>query len=317
MSKSPVLESLQDRIYFRAMNTQIEVNLGIQEALQHNNDAYDAVRDWFAYTESKFSRFVPNSELSLLNRAAGKLTFVSGTMLEVLQLARGFSQASKGMFNPLLLTAIEAAGYRRSFEELKQESLEGAEQRSLTLEDWMLDTGMRAVQIPKGAGLDLGGLVKGWAAERMSVWLQEKWHVPRGLINAGGDVVVWDNRQEAAPWQIAIANPWQIKEDLEIVALPNGAVATSSIVGRSWLTEQGRMHHLIDPRTMRSSCSDVVQCTIIGPSLAEAEVWAKVICMMGSGEGIPLLQHKASQYEAVVCTSGQRVHHYQRRDPHV
>lgn len=61
---------------------------------------------------------------------------------------------------------------------------------------------------------------------------------------------------------------------------------------------------------MAPSVSDVVQCTVTGLNLMDCEIWAKVICIMGSEAGIQLLRDHTDHYEALLFTSAHEIHFY-------
>lgn len=56
--------------------------------------------------------------------------------------------------------------------------------------------------------MDLGGIVKGWAVERIADWLKRTLHIPAGLINAGGDIQVWGS-PDHSQWTLQVADPLQ------------------------------------------------------------------------------------------------------------
>jgi thiamine biosynthesis lipoprotein len=63
------------------------------------------------------------------------------------------------------------------------------------------------------------------------------------------------------------------------------------------------MHHLIDPRTMLPSQSDIVQCTVIGSNTTDCEIAAKVVCILGSGEGTEWLMNQYPDFQSIFFTS--------------
>ncbi|NQX59601.1 FAD:protein FMN transferase [Paenibacillus qinlingensis] len=288
---------------FRAMNSYIQVLL---ESETPSAELEIPVLDGFAIAEQQFSRFLPASECSYLNARSGQLSFVSDSMLEVLELARHYQEQTDGAFDICVGQAMERAGYRQSFEsiqerimELEQPDLPPHGRLALQVDPWM-----KSIRILAGHKVDFGGIVKSWTAQHVANRLQTDWLVRRGFINAGGDVRVWGGAAENEPWCIGIANPFETDPTKEVtLQLRTGAVATSSILRRRWLTNAGEMHHLIDTRTMRPSLSSVVQCTVVGQDLVACEVWAKVLCVLGMEEGIPLFQRRSQGLEALIYTS--------------
>jgi FAD:protein FMN transferase len=293
----------------RAMNTNIELIYGTKEIEAPHIERFAA--DWFRKTEARFSRFHSDSELSQINKLTGKRCLLSEAMLEILLLTKAYRKSTNGVFEPFIKEALEHAGYNQSFEQLKlqmQSTLWEAPvpQRN---QEMIIDPLMKSAILP--AQLDLGGIVKSWAVRRLSNYLQKKLMVKQGLINAGGDLVVWGGSSEQLdPWLIGIENPWEEEVDIGILALHDGAAATSSKLGRQWTTDGGRQHHLIDPRTMRPSQSDIVQCTVTGPNLMDCEIWAKTICILGLEAGLTLFSRKTVHYEALLFTSDRQVHYY-------
>lgn len=306
---------------FRCMNTDVEVmfDVGRSTSSDDGGDAHDPIafaHSWFTSVETRFSRFLPDSELSKLNRSGGRPFLASTAMMELLQLAEQYNQRTGGVFSPLVLHALEQAGYDRSFDTLATMNHLGAsegiarvpKQRGATLggasaegiaggqppalaSQMRLDASMGAVTLAQGVGVDLGGLAKGWAAERLAAWLTRHWGSRHGLVNAGGDVRVWGGIRPGEPWHVAVADPWRPERDAAMLPLTSGAMATSSVLGRRWQTAGGAAgHHLIDPRTGQPADSDIVQCSVSAEDLVACEIAAKTICILGSTEGPLWLQ---------------------------
>jgi thiamine biosynthesis lipoprotein len=121
MQQSVHLQSQTGQIVrFQAMNTTIE--LQYTEADKEQAAMRRLAEDWFRTTANRFSRFLPQSELSALNELAGSRCLVSDAMLEVLQLAEHFREKTEAAFNPFIVEALELAGYDDSFERVKEES---------------------------------------------------------------------------------------------------------------------------------------------------------------------------------------------------
>ena len=102
---------------FRAMNTTILVAAeGEREALM---PGFARVRQWIEEAEERFSRFRQSSELSALNRAAGRWFDLSDDMYTLLMEAQAAYQMTGGLFDPTILPALAYAGYDRSMDDLK------------------------------------------------------------------------------------------------------------------------------------------------------------------------------------------------------
>src|SRR5262249_4175827 len=123
--------------------------------------------------------------------------------------------------------------------------------------DWReiaLDPVRRRVRLPAGAKLDLGGIVKGWAADialdRFFAGFENV------LINASGDMRARGGAHPDEPWAVGIGDPHSLPDgdgaegrNVAIVALGQGGTATSGATERWWYAGGVARHHLIDPRT--------------------------------------------------------------------
>ncbi|MFC5652249.1 FAD:protein FMN transferase [Paenibacillus solisilvae] len=309
------------------MNTTVSCTLLCTNE-EHAAGLEKLTRQWFSHMERRFSRFLPDSELTHLNLMTGELCMVSATMLEVLTLADAFRRLTDGVFNPFILHTLLEYGYNESFEHIRSRTSEVIEQpdahigadssviphaanKSAALragvdsihpqlgdQAIIIDAAMQSVRLPPGSSIDLGGIVKGWAVRRLAALLRSRHGVKQGFINAGGDLALWG--AQAEPWKIAVDYPWPSSEAAGHLILQEGAVATSGTLGRRWQSYQGTAHHLINPFTKRPSSSDVLQCTVTGDDTAACDIWAKTICILGSAEGLALMQRKTADCGALL-----------------
>ncbi len=275
---------------FFAMNT--DVAAWIWSTPPHAETQLRAVETLFAEIEASLSRFRPQSELQRLNAAAGQGSVsVSATLWAVLVEAQRHFNASHGVFDPTILADLVHAGYDRSFEQgLDQPTpvmLAHHNVKASSLDRRLvLNAQARSVRLAAGVGLDLGGIAKGWtvdqAAERLGQW-------GPALVDAGGDIRVTAALAGEA-WPIAVQDPFEPAQDLCVLRIAEGAVATSSIGKRHWRRSNQLQHHLIDPRRRRPAQSDLHTVTVLAPTAVEAEVAAKVALILGSHSGAAYLE---------------------------
>lgn len=236
----------------------------------------------FESEEQRFSRFRPDSELSLVNRSAGRSTTVSEGFAEVTRLALAAADRTGGLFDPTVLHALEDAGYDRDLDLV----LEGApaSRAPLPLPVTHRGSGPRSVRIqgntltlPQEVGLDFGGIAKGWTADRAADAAAAilGW----AMVAAGGDMrLSFSPTYPPEGMVVAIDDPQNDGEVLTHLTLESGALATSSTLRRRW---GPGLHHIIDPRRSLPSRTGVLQATAWGANCAEAEVNAKWALLAG------------------------------------
>jgi FAD:protein FMN transferase len=106
------------------------------------------------------------------------------------------------------------------------------------------------LQLPPGMSLDLGGIVKEYAVDRVAQLLAQRWPGVSVLVNFGGDIacpVPRDTRR--APWQVGIEDPNALESAAALLALRQGALATSGDTRRFLEHDGKRYGHIIDPVT--------------------------------------------------------------------
>jgi FAD:protein FMN transferase len=237
--------------------------------------------------EQRWSRFLASSELSALNRSAGRGPFrLSPSTFGLVSMAIDAWRLTAGRFDPTVLTALTGAGYDEPYAELhtvKPPPHGAPTPGPVGIE---LDAEQLTVSLPEGVGLDLGGIGKGRAADLVAASLHER-GATGVCVDLGGDVAVAGRPAHGGPWSIGIGAPDGTL--VRTVALDSGGVATSCTAGRQWQTAEGPAHHLIDPATGRPSTSGVASVTVLAAEAAWAEVLAKAALIAGPDLGPPLV----------------------------
>jgi FAD:protein FMN transferase len=253
-----------ERRSFRAMGTAIELLVEADGA----HAQLDAAEAEFERLEQVMSRFRANSELSSLNRD-GALDDASADLVDVVALALEARAETQGRFDPTVHDALVAAGYDRTFVDV---AADGAAAGRAACGGRVEIDGRRIALAP-GVRLDLGGIGKGYAAERAAELLAVAGPC---LVDAGGDVAV-RGTPASGVWPVAV-------DGGPTLGLERGGLATSGRDRRRWRRGGREVHHLIDPSTGRPAASEVLRVTAVAGDAVAAEVLAKVLFLGGVGE---------------------------------
>lgn len=281
---------------FTAMGTNVQIFVHAADGTDKAAEpavAVAAVEALFRDQEARFSRFDPDSELMRLNRGADKWRTVSAEFWRVLDQAAAWNGMTGGIFDPAILPQLVAAGYDKDFSLLKAGPARPVgtvtAPQGCRFADIGLDPGTRAVYLPPGCALDLGGIVKGWTVDRAARLLARTFD--NFLIDAGGDVYA-QGEDGGRPWQVGVQHPLQADTSLGVVGLQDRAIATSTVTGRRWQEGDRWQHHLIDPRTGEPAVTDLLSVTIVGPTTTTAEIAAKTVLILGVGSGLAWLSQR-------------------------
>jgi len=220
---------------------------------------------WVRVLGARVTRFSKRSELSLLNRSAGAWIEVSPEMEELLREALRAHELSAGLVNAAVLPSMLAIGYTRSLAEgVSTATLEDARPAPPLQEVLAVRPGR--ARLERGCGLDLGGIAKGWMADRLAAQLGTN-----SLANIGGDL--------RATGPGPLGDGWPVGFGGVTVMLRDQGAATSSVRRRRW----GGLHHLIDPRTGLPSTSELEEVSVVAATGCDAEIVAKTALLLGPG----------------------------------
>jgi thiamine biosynthesis lipoprotein len=249
---------------FQAMGVKIVVGGAGEESWE---SVRDLVLDW----DGIFSRFIPGSELNRVNTSGEEVVVVSETFAQVVRVALSAARTTRGLVDPTLSAALEAAGYDRDFAQLDTDP------RPLgppTRGSWSdLSLYGRLLSRPVGTVLDLNGVVKGVVVDRALALLPAP-----SFVAAGGDV--------AASGDVVVGLPAGGS-----VRLESGGLATTGTTYRRWSRGGSVQHHLIDPRTGGPALSRWDEVTVAASTCLAADIAAKAAFLL-SDEGLDWLDER-------------------------
>jgi thiamine biosynthesis lipoprotein len=147
-----------------------------------------------------------------------------------------------------------------------------------------------------GGSLDPSGYVKGWSVEVASARLF-KGGSTRHYINAGGDIRMRGGNPDGEPWRVGIRHPWEADKVSWVLAVTEGAVATSGTYERG--------HHVVNPRTGKPA-HGLRSVTVVGSDLSIADAYATAALAMGEAGISWLAQRAADGYQSAVVTDDGR-----------
>jgi FAD:protein FMN transferase len=254
---------------FRAMGTEIELVLDAPAGTAALA-ALAAAEAEVHRLEHLLSRFDPDSELSQLNER-GTMS-VGPEMLELVTLALVARERTNGRFDPTIHDALVSAGYDRSFDRLPPHGSAPSTTVAACGGDVDVDAGAATIALERGVRIDLGGIGKGYAADRAAAILADAGPC---LVDAGGDIAVCGR-----PWPVGV----QTGDGVLTLELDRGGIATSGRDRRRWTRDGEERHHLIDPTSGRPADGDLLRVTVAAASATDAEVLTKTLFLAGTAE---------------------------------
>jgi thiamine biosynthesis lipoprotein len=297
---------------FRAMASDVRLLIGprLRRTAPAPLDAADREKAFVLEFGRRLSRFVPDSELSALNRDPRVVVPASPLLRAAVRAGLWAAERSGGLVEPTLVGALERAGYTASRDGVMPASLraalEGAPARRPAGPDprsrWreiVVEDAAGTIARPPGVLLDTGGTGKGLCADAVACRLAD---YARFLVDCGGDIAVGGLGAQLEPFEIDVEHPLS-GERIARISLDRGGIATSGLNVRIWRRPDGSFaHHLLDPGTGEPAWTGLIGATAIGGSALEAETLSKMALLSGPDAAREVL---AAQGGLIVHDSGK------------
>lgn len=269
------------------MGTVLEITL----CDQHNaasQQAIDALFTTVTRLDAFFSTFSPDSAISALNAHAGQGILVAPPELsELLRLSKRYWRLTQGTFDVTigpLVTVWTNAGRTQLVPPrtllANARTRVGSNKINLSLHSHV---GLART----GMAIDLGGIAKGYALDRMVQSLKEQ-----GIGNAlldFGQSSIWalGVPPDAPRWRLLVQRP--DGQSVGVISLRNQALSISASFGQQFTIQGQQYGHIIDPRTGEPLTRELLAC-IIAPDATQAEALSKALLILGEKRGIALLE---------------------------
>ncbi len=244
--------------------------------------------------EKRFSRFIPSSELCFLNKNSGTKQLISKEFRDILITAKNISLETEGIYNPFILPALQRSGYEKSFVVGAENDIhEDYSDRSVVSVDKM-EIGDDWVRIPFKTAIDLGGIGKGYLADKLAVSLKHEFN--GFIINLGGDIVTYGTNEHNSNWQIIIQDASSIEnKSIGTIKMPLStySVSSSGTFKKKGVNKGKAWHHLINPKTLEPANSDIKLITIMSKLAVNSDTLASCGLILGSKDCMKFLKsHK-------------------------
>ena len=284
----------------KVMGTDLSIAIVDDSQELADNLASEALSEIQAY-EKRFSRFLPESELSQLNQR--KELIVSKIFIETIIKARELFIETKGIFNPLV--QIERLGYDKTFEEIKDIDTGPINQENYDIDfsTVVIDQNLSKIILNEGQKLDFGGFLKGYLAEKIAKKIKngyekfesEKEKIIGVIVNLGGDIHAQGLDVNNQKFIFNIYNPMTDRDEIS-VKLYNESLATSGTYKRFWQKSGSKVHHILDASGRHNPKSEIISASIIHEDGGKSDALAKVFLSVGHEKAKQLFEKEKIQF---------------------
>ncbi len=282
------------------------VSLKLYEPVEAS--VFQAVFDDLRNVDNRMTVKGISSELIAVNKAAGvSPVVVSEDTFHVVEVARQYAEASQGAFDITVFPVVSLWGIGTDNERIPSPDEIETGLKNVGYQDLILDSVKKSVFLRRtGMGLDLGGIAKGYAADRTAEKLRAL-GVERGIINLGGNIFAMGTKEDGTPWKIGIQNPINNRgEYLGIVNAVNQTLVTSGIYERYFEKDGKRYHHILDTKTGYPVENEVAGVSILADSSIDADALSTTCFVMGPDKAFEFVKSKPG-VEVLFVTKDKKI----------
>lgn len=294
-----------------------------QEALSMNGMYFDTVvqvRAWGAtqdimdrcgelctYYEGLFSATIDTSDVSKINRANGQPVTVSEETAELIETGISYGELSDGRFDITIASASALWDFTDNTEKVLpdgdalREAVSHIDYRCIRVE------GNTVTLTDPDARLDLGGIAKGYIADRLKAYLESE-GVEHALIDLGGNMLALGSRYDGTDFTIGIQKPFaRTGTVMAAVSVSDRSVVSSGDYERYFEKDGVVYHHILDPDTGYPIQNELDQVTILSDVSVDGDALSTACFALGLEDGMALIQ-RLDGVDAVFVTKDGEIH---------
>lgn len=295
--------------------TEFKLNTFVTITLYDSTDEaiLDKAMELCDYYEAIYSRTLETSELYELNHKSDEsLTkettyHISPQLYDIIEKGLHYSDLSGGKFDITIEPVTKLWDFTGTPKIIPEESVIAPKLPLINYKNAVLkDNTITFLQ--SGMGLDLGGIAKGYIADRIKEYLLEA-GVTSAMINLGGNVLCVGSKPEGEAFKVGIQKPFANRNDLAaVMEVRDMSVVSSGIYER--FIEEGDLfyHHILNPKTGYSYNNGLVSVTIISETSIEGDGLSTGVFALGLEEGMKLIDSLPDTY-GVFITEDYNIHY--------
>lgn len=257
----------------------------------------EEVKDILLSFHKRMSIYESTSEISSLNHMAGSSSLsISSEIYDLIRRSIAYSKLTNGAFD---ITALPLKKIWQTAEQIPTEAQIHHAKKLVNYRNIVFSDNKIMLKY-SGMGVDLGGIAKGFAVDKVVELLKIR-GIVSGVINFGGSVFVLGEERS-----VGIQTPFGKKGTyIGTIRVKNKAVVTSGAYENYRVINGTAYQHILDPHTGYPVNNELLAVTLIGAKAEELDALATGVCVMGIQKGYDLL--KKRQVDAIFIKKDRSV----------
>ena len=270
-------------------------------------DVADKCKDICSKYENMFSNKIDSSEISMINinSAKGNWTSVSNETLELIKKGIEFGNTSNGLFD-ITIGEVSQLWDFKDGNNLPDPATIKEKISNVNYKNIEIDGNNVRLSNPN-AKLDLGGIAKGYIADKLKEYLLSQ-NIDSALINLGGNVLLVGSKYDGSNFRIGIQKPFEESgETILVVNTHDKSIVTSGTYERYFYKDNKLYHHILDTHTGYPVENDLCSVTIISDSSMMGDGLSTTAFLMGLNDGLNYIE-SLENTEAIFIDKDLKIH---------
>jgi len=250
--------------------------------------------------------------MQLCQKPYGQPVRVSGELFDILQKSQRVAELTDGAFDVTIGPVIRWWRRARRTESLPPPGALARVRQSVGYRKLKLDPRRKTATLTvPNMQLDLGGIAKGYAADKVLEVLKSH-GINRALVAASGDIAASDPPPGKPGWRVSIGAPETGAPIVRTVLLRNAAVSTSGDTEQFVEIGGRRYSHIVAPRT-GMGLTERLQVSIIAKHATDTDSFATAVSVLGVERGLVLVNSRPGMAALILRKNGDGMEAFESR----
>ena len=296
-----------ETVSWRALGTECRLQFVARDTATATAFGAEA-QQWVARFERRYSRFLPSSEVSRINAAAGRSWVeIDEEMSQMLDLSGSLHFMTQGVLDVTSLPLLQLWDFRAPTPQIPSDAAIAEAKKRIGWAKVQRVPGKVFLPEP-GMALDFGGWGKEFAVDAVAQ-IATAHGITALLVDFGHDLRALGLPPGKPAWHVGLEDPSRPGGCWGSLAVTDRGVASSGDYVRGFIHEGRRYGHIIDVRTGWPVSNGCLQVTVIAPTCLQAGVLSTAGFVLGAETGVRLIQ---DTFGAEGCVVTARARHQTR-----
>ncbi len=273
-------------------------------------DALNEVSEMLIDIEKKMSFYLPHSEITTINNNSGEKNIkVCWDTLNLIKESIKYYKLTDGAFDIALGSVINEWGIFSKHEHVPayvqfKDYLKYADSKNIIIDEEMSTVKLKY----KGMKIDLGGIAKGYAAQK-AIHIYKKHNIKSAMINIGGNVAILGKKKNNDLWSVGIQNPYKERGNIiGAVFCEDTNIVTSGNYVRYFDDGQNKYGHIINPKNGQPVKSKILSTTVICKDGIKADALSTALFVMKDINTIREFIKKFNDFRVILIADENKIY---------